>query len=311
MESSSVRTLALLRGKVWKDGGKAGRLAGCVIRAAEEIEHFNKTGFNIYLQVNRGRGKKGQSGMIVVAALLILHNYYVWAITLPKKTTKSKGSFDFSPYIFHFLSSITPLLAAGTCAVGFSFLAGRVFTSGRKHCAVSAFRPFLTSEQWATPRASGETKSFAVWRLIVSALTEMGREAPQPAADTQLCHETRSHTQALTHSNTLALRARKNRTDFFNVYFYPSNTKTNSGFFALKNRHKRLKNSPFKSKYYKKINKYKFKVFFFLSWQFLHNILLLWRIVDEKNRNLAQLRTKSYFYGCLQMLLLAEIGLFL
>lgn len=58
MESSRVRTLALLRGKVWNDGGEAGRPAGWVIRAAEEIEHFNKTGFNIYLQVNTGRERE-------------------------------------------------------------------------------------------------------------------------------------------------------------------------------------------------------------------------------------------------------------
>lgn len=62
MESSSVRTLALLRGKVWNDGGEAARPAGWVRRAAEEIEHFNKTGFNIYLQVNRGREKKTEWG---------------------------------------------------------------------------------------------------------------------------------------------------------------------------------------------------------------------------------------------------------
>lgn len=34
------------------------RLAGWLIRAAEEIEHFNKSGFNIYLQVNTGEEKK-------------------------------------------------------------------------------------------------------------------------------------------------------------------------------------------------------------------------------------------------------------
>lgn len=59
---SSVRTLALLRGKVWNDGREAGRPAGWVIRAAEEIEHFNKTRFNIYLQVNAGRISKGRAG---------------------------------------------------------------------------------------------------------------------------------------------------------------------------------------------------------------------------------------------------------
>lgn len=45
------------------------RLAGWLIRAAEEIEHFNKSGFNIYLQVNTGeKKKKRQSGIIVEAA---------------------------------------------------------------------------------------------------------------------------------------------------------------------------------------------------------------------------------------------------
>lgn len=46
-------------------------------------------------------------------------------------------------------------------------------------------------------------------------------------------------------------------------------------------------------------------------WHFLHHILLLWRIVyKEKNWILAQQRAKFELYGCLQMLLLAEIGLF-
>lgn len=44
------------------------RLAGWLIRAAEEIEHFNKSGFNIYLQVNTREKKKRQSGIIVEAA---------------------------------------------------------------------------------------------------------------------------------------------------------------------------------------------------------------------------------------------------
>lgn len=102
----------------------------------------------------------------------------------------------------------------------------------RKHCTASAFRPFLTSQR-PMPRASGETKSFAIWHLIVSALTEMGREAPQPAADTQLRQNTHTHTPKCTAPSS---RWRQNHVFFF--WFLSKQHKQQLGLFLLsENRH--------------------------------------------------------------------------
>lgn len=53
-----------------------------VIRAVHEIEHFNKTRFNMYLQVNTGRGGGGETEQ---ETLLVLEKvFFFWAITKRK-----------------------------------------------------------------------------------------------------------------------------------------------------------------------------------------------------------------------------------
>ena len=88
-------------------------------------------------------------------------------------------------------------------------LSGLLFSRGsvslwyqRQCCTMSAFRPFLTSEQKRqgpkNERERGrESEGLAIWRLIISGLTEIGHEA-HPAVDTQTCEDTHTHTQTRT-----------------------------------------------------------------------------------------------------------------
>lgn len=61
----------------------------------------------------------------------------------------------------------------------------------RKCCTMSAFRPFLTSEH--KRQGPERDEELAIWRLIISGLTEIGHEA-QPAVDTRICEDTHTYT---------------------------------------------------------------------------------------------------------------------
>lgn len=200
-----------------------------VIRAVHEIEHFNKTRFNMYLQVNTGRGGGGETEQ---ETLLVLEKVFFFLGDY--KTERQERSCEICSFI---QTSLLPRCLLPARVVVFSFLSRRVLTGGRgiggniaARQRLDLFSPQSSRGPAGRRRASpSDVWSYQFW--LKWGARRLSLSLPQ----------THSYVRTHTFKHTAPARMSKGRTMFFFCFFFqffnPSNPNTKSGLFASDNRH--------------------------------------------------------------------------